>query len=410
MSEHDPGKRPTGPDKRSAANDQQHRTDETVPEKPVSSEELRWRASGGTSGTPPLARIMAERRAAASDVMRRMEIMRKVGSAATIGPPSSVPKTSGSALPGDVRAKMEPALGADLSAARIHTGSASAHAAAGFGARAFTTGTDVHFGAGEYRPGTKEGDKLIAHELTHVVQGQKSGVQRKAEDSSDGAADAKDGDGTGTKVSTPDQPAEKEADAVGDQVAQTLHGGEKKDDEEAVDQKTGELGKEKAPNIGAKLEPGIIPLAKNGPPTPSGAPAGGKKDLFAEAQKRAKDPKVAAARSKAAPAAAQLQAALGADQQGRVTMGAGINASGQLVIGTSEDAGYLRPPVKKLFQQGFGGALLATGKGKHAEDNIMAMGGLVAVAAGRPICEDCERVIVNGEAIPASPCKSGRVY
>ena len=37
-------------------------------------------------------------------------------------------------------------------------------------ARAFTTGADVYFGHGEYRPGTAEGDKLIAHELTHVVQ------------------------------------------------------------------------------------------------------------------------------------------------------------------------------------------------------------------------------------------------
>ena len=40
---------------------------------------------------------------------------------------------------------------------------------------------DVHFAAGQYAPGTKEGDRLLAHELTHVVQGQKSGVQRKAE-------------------------------------------------------------------------------------------------------------------------------------------------------------------------------------------------------------------------------------
>jgi hypothetical protein len=37
-------------------------------------------------------------------------------------------------------------------------------------ARAFTTGADIYFGRGEYRPGTSAGDELIAHELTHVVQ------------------------------------------------------------------------------------------------------------------------------------------------------------------------------------------------------------------------------------------------
>jgi hypothetical protein len=37
-------------------------------------------------------------------------------------------------------------------------------------ARAFTTGTDVYFASGEYRPGTSDGDSLLAHELTHVTQ------------------------------------------------------------------------------------------------------------------------------------------------------------------------------------------------------------------------------------------------
>ena len=37
-------------------------------------------------------------------------------------------------------------------------------------ARAFTTGADVYFAGGEYRPGSSEGDRLLAHELTHVVQ------------------------------------------------------------------------------------------------------------------------------------------------------------------------------------------------------------------------------------------------
>src|SRR5439155_1319570 len=54
-------------------------------------------------------------------------------------------------------------------------------AAHNLGARAFTVGSDVHFNAGEFAPGSKEGDRLLAHELTHVVQAQKSGIQRKEE-------------------------------------------------------------------------------------------------------------------------------------------------------------------------------------------------------------------------------------
>ena len=116
---------------------------------------------------------------------------------------------------------MEPKLGADLSGVRVHTGSDSAAAASSFGARAFTVGADVHFNSGQFSPGTKEGDRLIAHELTHVVQAQKSGVQRKAEEGAE--AEAKGDDGK-HEVSSPEEPAEKEADKIGDQVAEEHDG------------------------------------------------------------------------------------------------------------------------------------------------------------------------------------------
>jgi Domain of unknown function (DUF4157) len=53
---------------------------------------------------------------------------------------------------------------------RIHTDSASAAAARAVDATAFTVGSDIFFGAGRFRPGTPDGDRLLAHELTHVVQ------------------------------------------------------------------------------------------------------------------------------------------------------------------------------------------------------------------------------------------------
>jgi hypothetical protein len=69
-----------------------------------------------------------------------------------------------------VRRSVEHATGEDLSRARFHTGTASQRTAAALGARAYTFGTDIHFGAGQYHPGTTHGDRLIAHELVHVAQ------------------------------------------------------------------------------------------------------------------------------------------------------------------------------------------------------------------------------------------------
>src|SRR4051794_15991238 len=58
--------------------------------------------------------------------------------------------SSGGALPGELRSRFEGSLGTDLSAVRLHTGAASADAAASVGARAYTLGNDIHFGAGHY--------------------------------------------------------------------------------------------------------------------------------------------------------------------------------------------------------------------------------------------------------------------
>lgn len=104
--------------------------------------------------------------------MRRGRVQRKATRQAEGN--AKIPDTGRSPLATNVRARMEQKLGADLSSVRVHTSGESAAASDKLGARAFTTGTDVHFGAGEYAPGTKEGDRLIAHELTHAVQAQKS--------------------------------------------------------------------------------------------------------------------------------------------------------------------------------------------------------------------------------------------
>ena len=78
--------------------------------------------------------------------------------------------TSGSALPGPVRHRMETAFGTDFSAVRVHEG----HQATLLGAQAYTAGNDIHFAPGQYDPHGPGGQKVLAHELWHVVQ-QKQG-------------------------------------------------------------------------------------------------------------------------------------------------------------------------------------------------------------------------------------------
>jgi hypothetical protein len=69
---------------------------------------------------------------------------------------------------------MEARFGHDFSRLRVHTDEQAARSARAIGAAAYTVGQDVVFGAGEYAPRTERGRRLLAHELTHVVQ-QKSG-------------------------------------------------------------------------------------------------------------------------------------------------------------------------------------------------------------------------------------------
>ncbi len=85
----------------------------------------------------------------------------------------------GAALDHGVRARFEPRFGFDFSDVRVHSGREAAGAALSLGARAFTVGRDIFFGAGEYQPSTASGQHLIAHELTHTIQ-QKPAAARAA--------------------------------------------------------------------------------------------------------------------------------------------------------------------------------------------------------------------------------------
>jgi outer membrane protein OmpA-like peptidoglycan-associated protein len=76
----------------------------------------------------------------------------------------------GQPLDASTRAFFEPRFGHDFSRVHVHTDAKADESASAAKALAYTVGRDVVFGAGRYAPGTTEGDRLLAHELTHVVQ------------------------------------------------------------------------------------------------------------------------------------------------------------------------------------------------------------------------------------------------
>ncbi len=96
-------------------------------------------------------------------------------------------------------------LGADLSEVRIHQGGSAAESARAVNARAYTVGNDVVLGPGHFDPASPDGQRTLAHELTHVVQ------QRE------GAVSGSD-IGGGIAVSHPQDRFEQDASATADRI------------------------------------------------------------------------------------------------------------------------------------------------------------------------------------------------
>jgi hypothetical protein len=113
--------------------------------------------------------------------------------------------TGGHALPPQARANMEERFGHDFSAVRVHHDSAASRSAEALAANAYTVGADIVFNQGTYAPDSADGQRLLAHELTHVVQ----------QDIGAGPSDSTHG---GLELGRTDDPAEREADDVSAQV------------------------------------------------------------------------------------------------------------------------------------------------------------------------------------------------
>ena len=155
--------------------------------------------------------------------------------APTNAPGASQPTGPGAPLPPPTRARMEAALFSDFGDVRIHEGGHVEE----LGARAFARGNELHFAPGEYRPGTPEGDRLIGHELAHVIQ------QRKGRVAGGGMID--------------DPSLEAEADAHGDRIA-------------GLDTPNASAGHASlGPTTDTDHAPAIQRKPKAGPPTPKPA-------------------------------------------------------------------------------------------------------------------------------------------
>ncbi len=111
------------------------------------------------------------------------------------------PNAGGQSLPQPVQKKMQALFGADFSTVRIHEGSD----ALALEASAYTQGDNIHFAPGFYQPASLEGQALIGHELTHVLQ------QRRGRAKGYGGHPA---------AIDPDQRSEADAEQMGADIAQ----------------------------------------------------------------------------------------------------------------------------------------------------------------------------------------------
>ncbi len=114
---------------------------------------------------------------------------------------------SGQSLDGGAREYLEPKFGHSFENVKIHADGRADELSKSVGARAFTTGQDVYFREGEYKPSSPEGRHLLAHELTHTIQQSRGSVSGTSI-------------GGGVAISEPGDSFEQEASSAADTVTQ----------------------------------------------------------------------------------------------------------------------------------------------------------------------------------------------
>jgi hypothetical protein len=154
-------------------------------------------------------------------------------SAASTGPAVAPPvvhdvlRSPGAPLDPVARAALEPRLGHSFADVRVHADAQAAEAAQAVGALAYTVGRHVVFDAGQYRPGSPDGRRLLAHELAHVVQqrGAEAAVPGRLEVGPAGAPEEDQAERAAAGVATPLAPALVRVARVPGPTTEDMHRG-----------------------------------------------------------------------------------------------------------------------------------------------------------------------------------------
>jgi hypothetical protein len=118
------------------------------------------------AGSPP---YLSSTESKKESLTNNLDVQRSVKGVA-----SATRGSSGTPLSESVAGPMQARLGDDFLDVRVHTDARAGRAASALEARAFTVGTDVYFAPGEFRPSESDGERVLAHELTHVGSGSRS--------------------------------------------------------------------------------------------------------------------------------------------------------------------------------------------------------------------------------------------
>jgi len=148
--------------------------------RPVEPLDLCPKCTGARNGLVQTKRLTSAVQQQADSRQDTLRVKSAAGGELDAAPEVSAPIRSlqggGQPLSSSERSFFEPRFGVDFSGVRVHNDRRAAGVARSVNARAFTLGHHVVFGSGEYNSGGRSGRKLLAHELTHVVQQRGAGA------------------------------------------------------------------------------------------------------------------------------------------------------------------------------------------------------------------------------------------
>jgi outer membrane protein OmpA-like peptidoglycan-associated protein len=162
-----------------------------------------------TAAPPQVSRKCAE--CEDEEKLRKKAAGRQATSSEAPASVHGVLRAPGQPLDAATRGFMEPRFGQDFSGVRVHTDATAVQSARDVNAHAYTVGRDIAFDASRFAPASHEGQRLLAHELTHVVQQSGGAKQRVARPEIHSAP---------ARISRDPKPPESEAAFAGGAIAQ----------------------------------------------------------------------------------------------------------------------------------------------------------------------------------------------